>query len=834
LRALPGPVDLALIATPAATVPALIAQCADAGVAGAIVLSSGFREVGARGVSLEQQLLAQAVRGGMRIIGPNCLGVLRPPAGLNASFAAGMALPGHVAFLSQSGALCTAVLDWSLERRLGFSAFVSTGTMLDVSWGDLIDYFGDDPQTESIVIYMESIGDARSFLSAARAVALRKPIVVLKAGRSPAAAQAAASHTGALAGSDDVLDAAFRRCGVLRVETIGDLFGMAALLAQQPRPLGPRLTILTNAGGPAVLAIDALVAAGGQAATLAETTREELDRALPAAWSHGNPIDLLGDASPERYAAALAAARDDPHSDGLLVILTPQAMTDATQTAEHVAAVGRAGKPLLASWMGAAQVAAGAAVLERAGIPTFAYPDDAARAFAALWRSADSLRALYETPALPPNEGSDRVAIRRLITAAGVSGRTLLTELEAKQVLAAAGIPTVPTLLAGSEDEAVNAAQATGYPVAIKLHSLTVTHKTDVGGVQLRLADAAEVRGAYRRIAANVTAHAGDGHFQGVTVQPMVQRDGYELILGSSVDPQFGPVLLVGTGGQLVEVFQDRALGLPPLNTTLARRMLEQTRIFRALQGVRGRAGVDLDALAALLVQFSRLIIEQPRISECDINPLLVSPEGLVALDARVVLFPAATAEVALPRPAIRPYPLQYVQPWRRSDGRDVLIRPIRPEDEPLLVAFHRSLSEESVYLRYFHSVNLEQRIAHDRLIHRCAIDYDREMALVAEESAATGGPTLLGVGRWTRAHAAPEAEFALVVSDSAQHQGLGTELLRQLIHTARAEGLRRLTGDILPESWAMQRLCVELGFHLDHPAGDTVRATLDLTTASH
>jgi acetyltransferase len=831
LHDVPVPIDLAVIATPATTVPNVVTDCADIGIPGVIVISAGFREAGTAGSELERRLLAQIRRTGMRLVGPNCLGVIRPQAALNASFAAGMALPGNVAFLSQSGALCTAVLDWSLRRRLGFSAFVSTGSMLDVDWGDLIDYVGDDPHTRSIIVYMESIGDPRSFLSAARAVTVQKPIIVLKAGRTGAAAQAAASHTGSLTGSDGVLDAAFRRCGVLRVDSIGEMFAMAATLAKQPRPRGRRLTILTNAGGPAVLATDALVAAGGTPSSLAAGTRASLDATLPAHWSHGNPIDVLGDAGPDRYASALRLALDDSDSDGLLVILTPQAMTDATGTAEQVATVaGGSAKPTLASWMGAAAVAAGESILDRAGIPTFAYPDEAARAFVAMWRYTDTLNALYETPTLPPDSRTDPAAAGQMIAAARMAGRTLLTEHESKGLLAVSGIPTVPSRLAADEGEAVAAADATGYPVVIKLHSLTLTHKTDVGGVALDLRDADAVRHAFRAMLASVTARAGAQHFQGVSVQPMIRREGYELILGSVVDPQFGPTLLVGTGGQLVEVFQDRAIGLPPLNTTLARRMLERTRIYPALRGVRGRPAVDLVALDAALVQFSRLIVEQPAILECDVNPVLVSARGVLALDARIVLQPASVDDSALPRPAIRPYPAQYAMAWRGADDSVVMIRPIRPEDEPLLADFHRTLSEASVYRRYFQLLSLEQRLAHDRLIRRCNIDYDRDMALVAETGdGTTGRPTILGVGRFTKRHAASEAEIALLVSDHAQHHGLGTELLRRLIAIAKDEKLRRLTADILPDNVAMQRLATDLGFRLARLDRDVVQATLDL-----
>src|SRR6266508_635615 len=526
----------------------------------------------------------------MRLIGPNCLGVMNPQTGLNATFANAMATQGRVAFISQSGALCTAVLDWSLREHVGFSAFVSIGSMLDVDWGDLVLYLGDDPRTQSIVIYMETIGNARSFLSAAREVALTKPIIVIKPGRTEGAARAAASHTGSLTGSDEVVDAAFRRCGVVRVSHIEDLFSLAESLAKQPNPRGPRLTIVTNAGGPAVIAADELLLNGGQLATLSEE--------------------------------ALAAL--DPNSDGVLVVLTPQAMTDPSQTAERLRAYASVpGKPVLASWMGGADIAAGEALLNRANIPTFAYPDTAARVFDYMWHYTETLRALYETPVLAAAEDEDRPqreVAATLVETARKAGRVLLTEVESKRLLAAYGIPTVETRVATSPTEAARAAAALGFPVAVKLHSETVSHKTEVGGVRLGLGDALAVRRAYAEIEAAVDAAAGPGHFQGVTVQPMVRLDGYELIVGSAVDPQFGPVLLFGTGGQLVEVFRDRALGLPPLTTTLARRMMERTRVFTALRGVRGRQAVDLGRVEEFLVRVSHLVVEQPWVKELEIG----------------------------------------------------------------------------------------------------------------------------------------------------------------------------------------------------------------------
>ncbi len=820
IASVPEKVDLAVITTPAALVPGLIRECAAVGVPGAIIISAGFKETGPAGAQLEQQVLAEARRGKMRLVGPNCLGVMVPPTGLNATFASTIAKPGTVGFISQSGALCTAILDWSLRENVGFSAFVSIGSMLDVNWGDLIYYLGDDPHTKSIVIYMESIGDARSFLSAAREVALTKPIIVIKVGRTAAAAKAAASHTGSLTGSDEVLQAAFRRVGVLRVETIAELFHMAEVLAKQPRPQGPRLTIVTNAGGPGVLATDMLISSGGQLAEPSAETYAALNQLLPAAWSHNNPIDILGDAGPDRYAKAVQIASEDPGSDGMLVILTPQAMTDPVATAEQLKPLAKIpGKPLLACWMGGQEVEPGEDVLNQAGIPTYKYPDTAARAFYYMWRYTYNLRALYETPALvtdPHDNGVSRAKADTIIQNARKAGRTILTEFESKQLLSAYAIPTVETRIATTEENAVKLAAEIGYPVVLKLYSETITHKTDVGGVQLNLRNALAVRRAWRGIESAVTKRAGEGHFLGVTVQPMIDLDGYELIIGSSLDPQFGPVLLFGAGGQLVEVFKDRSLGLPPLNATLARRMMEGTHIFEALKGVRGRPPINLAALEELLVRFSQLVVEQRWVAEIDINPLLVSPERIIALDARVVVHGRPVTEENLPKPAIRPYPTQYVTPWKLKSGVPVTIRPIRPEDEPLMVRFHATLSEESVYYRYFSQLKLDQRIAHERLTRICFNDYDREIALVAEHrDAKTGGAEILGVGRLSKARGLNEAEFALIISDRWQGQGLGTELLKRLVQIGRDEKLERISATMLPENHAMHHVSRKVGFKL-------------------
>jgi acetyltransferase len=834
IAAIAEPVELVIVVTPAATVPGIVAECAAAAVKSIVVISAGFKEKGAEGVALEQEIQSQLCKSSMRLIGPNSLGIMNPWLGLNATFAQDIARPGSVAFLSQSGALLTAILDWSLSEHVGFSAIVSTGSMLDVGWGDLLFFFGEDEKTQSILLYMESIGDARAFLSAAREVSFNKPIIVIKAGRSEAASKAAASHTGAMTGSDEVYDAAFRRCGVLRVDRIAELFHMADVLAKQPRPRGPRLTILTNAGGPGVLATDTLMAIGGELATLSESSEQAFNSFLPPHWSHANPIDILGDADPERYARATEFAIHDPNSDGLLAILAPQGMTDPAKVADglKVHAKGH-GKPILASWMGGPTVEEGVKILNAAGIPTFSYPDSAVRAFRSMWNYTYNLEGLYETPfsADDPAVLRDRKEKAfRLIEAAASSGRTLLTELESKEILKLYGIPTVPTILAQNEEEAAAKAKAIGFPVVLKLHSETVTHKTDVGGVQLNLANEKEVRDAYGAIESSVTAKSGLPAFLGVTVQPMVRAQGYELILGSSIDAQFGPVILFGSGGQLVEVYRDSALALPPLNSTLAARLMEQTKILKALRGVRGRKAVDLSALETLLVRFSELVVEQPRLREVDINPVLASPEQLLALDARMVLFAGDVHDSHLPRPAIRPYPSQYITRWQMKDASEVTIRPIRPEDEPLMVAFHHTLSDASVYLRYFQIQKLDSRIAHENLIRRCCVDYDREIALVVDHTnIQTGAHEILAVGRLIRLLGREEAELGVLVTDRHQGSGLGRELVARLIQIARTEKIHTIVAHILSENAPM--LALARHFHFTSVPGSDPTSHIAILT---
>ena len=829
ISAIGEPVDLAVIVTPAKTAPGLVAECGEAGIRGVIIISAGFKEIGPEGAELERQVLEAARKHDIRVIGPNCLGIMNPVGRMNATFAAGIARPGRVGFVSQSGALLTAILDWAEQENVGFSSIVSLGSMLDVGWGDVIDYLGDDPNTDSIVIYMETIGDARAFLSAAREVALTKPIIVIKPGRTAQAAKAAASHTGSLTGSDDVLDAAFRRAGVLRVEQISELFQISEILAKQPRPNGRRLSIVTNAGGPGVIATDALIGGGGELSEISDATMEALNAVLPPVWSHNNPIDIIGDAPPERYAKALEVAAADPETDGLLVILTPQAMTDPTATARALLKHAHIeGKPVLASWMGGADVEEGARILREAGIPTFGYPDTACVLFNHLWRYAENLRSLYETPRLPvaPERGEFREEADRIVAGVAAEGRTLLTEYESKKVLAAYGIPITDTEIATTPDEAVTAAASIGYPVVAKLLSRTITHKTDVGGVALNLRNADAVREAFDRIQASVAEQAGAEHFEGVTIQPMINWSGYELIVGSSPDPQFGPVLLFGMGGQLVEVFKDRALALPPLNTNLARKLIHETKISHALKGVRGRKPIDEDVLAALLVRFSELVAEQPRIAEIDINPLLASPERVIALDARVLLHPASLADAELPRLAIRPYPYEYGRQVTTDDGAVITIRPIRPEDEPAMAAFHTRLSDRTVRARYGKDRSLAERTAHERLARICFVDYDRQFALVAEAELLGGSREIAGVARLSRMHASNDRQLTVTVADAWQRQGIGAQLVRCAVRVATTEGVERLIAELAPDNRGMRELLADEGFGFED-RGDTLVATL-------
>lgn len=831
---LPHPPDLAVIATPASTVPTLIDELGTAGTRAVLVLSAGFREAGAPGQELEAAVRAAAARyDGLRILGPNCLGLMVPSKCLNASFAAAMPRPGRVAFLSQSGALCTSVLDWALEANLGFSHFVSVGNMLDVDMADLIDYLAADPQTEALILYIESVTEAREFMSAARAFSRSKPIVAYKAGRFAESAQAAASHTGALAGVDAVYAAAFERAGIVRVFDVDEMFDCAELLARHRVPQAARLAIVTNAGGPGVMATDALIDRQGVLAKLGQETVARLSAFLPSYWSHNNPVDILGDAPPARYAQALEIVAQDPGVDAVLVILTPQAMTDVAGTARAVVeAAGKTPKPVLATWMGGLAVRPGVDLLNRAGIPVYRTPEQAVRAFMYLVSYARNREILYETPRdVPLAFTVDRSQARARMQAALAAGTSLLSEQESKSLLEAYGIPTTRPIVAHSASEAVEHAHTLGYPVVLKVLSPQITHKTDVQGVALDLCDDDQVRAAFDRIVNSARRHRPDAEVLGVTVQRMVATSqGFEMIVGAKRDPVFGAVLLVGMGGVAAEVFQDRALGLPPLNERLARRMLESLWSWPLLRGYRGQQAANLDRLVEILLRFSYLVADCPEILELDANPLVVSPDDVVALDARVIL---AAHDASAARPfahlAIRPYPEEFVRPAQLRDGTEVLLRPIKPEDEP---AWHRLLarcSQQSIWYRFRY---LFKETTHEMAVRFCFIDYDRELAIVAE-STGSAPRELLGVGRLVADPNHEQAEYAVLVADDWQGRGLGSLLTAYCTEIAARWQLRRLYAETTPDNARMIRTFQRWGFALEHkPDLGVVLAKKDLPPA--
>lgn len=825
VQALPQPADLAVICTPAATVPEIVRQCGESGIRGIIIISAGFREVGSQGLALEQQTLEIARQfDGLRIIGPNCLGMIAPRRKLNASFAAGTPKTGRIAFLSQSGALCTSVLDWALEADIGFSYFVSVGNILDVSIADLIDYFAADPDTEALILYIESLKTSREFMSAARAFARAKPIVAYKAGRFAESARAAASHTGALAGVDAVYEAAFQRAGIVRVFDVEDLFDCAELLAQQPAPRGARLAIVTNAGGPGVMATDALIARGGVLAALADETRQRLDTALPPFWSHGNPVDILGDAPAERYARAVEIVLEDAGVDALLVILTPQAITEPTETADLLAQVAtKSSKPVLAAWMGGRTVRPGIERLQAARIATYSTPEQAVRAFMHLVSYARNLEVLYEVPRdVPLTFTLDRAAVRQQFETSLVDHGELLSEQASKRLLEGYGIPTTLPFAARSANEAVQRALEIGYPVVLKILSPQITHKTDVGGVTLNLKTDDEVRGAFARILESAHRARPDAQLDGVTVQRMVAAgDGFEMILGAKKDPVFGPVVLVGMGGVAAEVFQDRALNLPPLNERLARRMLESLRTWPLLQGYRGRAAANLDRLIEILMRFSYLIADYPEIREADVNPLLVTSGDIVALDARVIVDQQVRAHEMRPYEhlAIRPYPQEYQRSIALKDGMRVRLRPIKPEDEPLWHALLASCSMQSIWFRFGY---LFKETTHAMASRFCYIDYDREMAIVAEAEV-DGHRKLLGVARLVADADHNGAEFAVLVADAFQGRGLGSALLEFSLEIAQQWRLRRICAETRPDNHRMLATFRKWGFALDQQMGPDV-----------
>lgn len=824
------PVDLAVIATPIRTVPSLIGQCAQSGVGGVIIVSAGGKEAGEKGKEIEEAIKKEAQGTGIRIIGPNCLGVICTASKVNASFASHMPLPGKLAFISQSGAICTAILDLSLKERIGFSHFVSIGSMLDADFGDLIDYLGNDPEVRSIVLYIESLTHFRKFMSAARAVSRLKPIVVLKSGRCPAGARAAASHTGALAGEDAVYDAAFNRAGILRVDTIEELFDCAELMAKQPQPFGSRLAIITNAGGPGVMAADALAQYGIEPVALRLETIEKLDQVLPPFWSHGNPIDILGDADPERYRKAVEICLSAQEIDALLIIMTPQALTSPTAVASSLAQVLKNQRiSVFTSWMGGLGVEEGRQIFNQAGIPTYETPERAVKAFHYMYCYRCNLDMLQEIPPkLPYTLHFDRDEAASIIHGALEKESPLLTEVESKALLSAYGIPVNWTETAASAEEAVELAQEIGYPVVMKLLSKKITHKSDAGGVILNLTHSESVRSAFSQIRANANAYDPSADFMGVTLQPMLSASDYELILGSKKDPGFGPAILFGMGGIMTEILKDRSIALPPLNRLLARRLMENTRVYKLLRGYRNRPAANLVLLEEILIRLSQLVTDFPEIHELDINPMILQGDRAFAVDARVLI---TSSEVPSPMHlVISPYPNQHEYRTTTGEGVDIFVRPIKPEDAPLLVDLFDSLSPRSIYYRFMSPI---KSLSHKMLARFTQIDYDREIALVAIQET-DGTERMLGVARVMTAPGEEESEFAILVGDVWQGKGIGAELLQRCLDISKEQGIRKVKGFVLAENRNMLALGRKIGFKMERiPGAAEYELSLDLSKAS-
>jgi len=830
LHDLPKTPDLAIICSPADEVPAQLRACGETGVASAIVMSAGFGEAGETGEALDAELRAAiAVHPGLRVLGPNCLGVVTPQLGLNASFARIMPERGRVAFVSQSGALCTSVLDWSREAKVGFSYFVSVGNAVDVDVADLIDYFGEDEGTDSIVLYIESIADARKFMSATRSFARTKPIIVYKAGRFPQSAAVAASHTGALVSEDAVYDAAFRRTGLARVLNIGEIFDCTELVGRERMPAGPRLGIVTNAGGPGVMAVDTLIDQGGELAELSAESLARLDAGLPPHWSRTNPVDILGDARAKRFEKAARIVLEDDGVDALLVILTPQGMTRPERVAR---AVGRLAeetrKPVLAAWLGRESVREGLRLLVDAGVATYQTPEQAVRAFMTLVKYGRNLEELYETPRdVRIDIGADREAVRARLVAACPRAHTLLSETQTKTLLRDYGIATAEPTLARDAAEAVDVAERTGYPVVLKIDAPDIVHKSDVGGVALGLGNADAVRTAFAGIMADAATARPDAHLRGVTVQPMIDdRNAVELILGLKRDPVFGTVVMAGAGGTAAEIWRDNALGFPPLNETLALHMLESLRAWPLLRGYRGRPAVDLDALVETLIRLSYLAADLPGVEELDINPLLCGPDGAVALDARAVAGPPPSSGRPYGHLALRPYPEELKRRVRTDDGADVLLRPIRPEDEPAWMDMLGSCSKETIYSRFRFFYNWS---THDAAVRYCYIDYDREIGIVAERADADGR-RLLGVGRLVADPDHDTAEYAVLIRDADQNSGLGGRLTDFCEEIAVGWGLRRIVAETTNSNTRMLHLFRARGYEIAAPGAEgTVQVYKDL-----
>lgn len=813
VASLPDTPDLAVISTPAESVPPLIDELGARGTRAAIIISAGFGEGGeADGRQLKQAALEAAKPYLLRVLGPNCLGLMVPEVGLNASFAPSNALPGRLAFVAQSGAMVTSVLDWASTAGIGFSYLVSLGDMADVDFGDMLDYLANDVKTQAILLYVEQVVQPRKFMSAARAASRMKPVLVVKGGRHAEAARAAASHTGALAGNDAVYDAVFRRSGMLRVVGLEDLFAAVETLAMTRAPEGDRLAILTNGGGMGVLATDALIARGGHLAELSKETVARLDQVLPRTWSRGNPIDIIGDATPRRYADALKAVLVDRGIDAVLVLNCPTALAAGIEPAQAVIeAKGDRHRPvLLTSWVGGETQRQAGQLFARKGIATYPTPEQAVAAFMHIVDYRRSQEALMETPpSVPEVFTPDWPRARAPLLRALAEGRDWLLETEAQEVLMAYGIPVVLSRVARSPSEAAALAAEIGGAVALKILSPDITHKTDVGGVVLDLAGPAAVRDAAERLRKSFAEQHPAAQLVGFTVAPMVCRPGaYELIVGIAVDPQFGPVVLFGHGGTAVEVVNDKALGLPPLNMHLAFELMSRTRIYRLLKGYRGVPSVDLDAIAMSLIKIAQVAIDHAEVVELDINPLLADEFGVLALDARIrVVTPEVPGSERL---AIRPYPTELEENVPLGDGRTLLLRPIRPEDEPSLQAAFSKLTPEEIRLRFFVPM---KTLSHVTAARFTQIDYDREMALILTEPGIAGRTEIYGVVRIFSDPDNERAEYAIIVRRDMTGMGLGVLLMRRIIDYAQSRKIKEIFGDVLRDNTTMLKLCQVLGF---------------------
>lgn len=807
-------IDLAIITTPASQVANLVRECGEVGVGGAVIISAGFSETGGAGAAMSQDVYHIARAYDMRIIGPNCLGFINPHLKLNATFANTSALPGKIAFISQSGALCSSILQWAREQNVGFSHFVSIGDMIDLGFHDLIDYFGADSRTSSILIYMESLKDARRFMSAARAFARSKPILVLKAGKSKEGAKATFSHTGSLAGNDAVFEAALKRAGVVRVDTIAQLFDSAQALALQRRPKGNSLAIITNAGGPGVLATDHLIDQGGRLANFTEETIEKLNKVLPPNWSHGNPVDILGDATVERYRQAVEICIEDPNTDGVLVIYTPQAIARLSEVEKEIIKLAsKTNKTILASWMVESNYYQNRMDSSKEHIPNYQYPESAVDVFLKMYNYSRNISLLYETPSTIPKEFTPRTkAARQLLKEAIQSDRNQLTEIESKKLLRYYDMPVTDSRLTQSPEEAVKAARKIGFPIVLKIVSPDIGLKTDIGGVILNVKGEQAVRRGYDQIMSRVKKRRSEARIFGISVEKMIFKR-YELIIGAKKDPIFGPVIVFGMGGVNVEIFQDSSLGLPPLNMALSKRIIEETKVYKLLQGYRGMPKMDIKGIQFLLFKFAYLVIDCPQIKEIDINPLVVDEEGALILDAYVILDREYKENVYRPYQhlVISPYPKQYVREFTLTNGQKALLRPIRPEDEPMEKEMIDHFSRQTKYFRYFSSFST---ISKDLLKRSTQIDYDREIAIIAEIEK-EGQKKIVGEVRILAEANNEMAEFAIAVADEWQGLGLGNEFTDYIIQIARERGVKRIYANVLKANRVMVRMFRNRGFTL-------------------